>query len=291
MRIFPFDGTTLPAAASPRQPGLPIFLGTAFSLSWLLVGLIVRIGGRNALPPAAIVSIFIFGPLLAAIGASAYAEGWAGVRDLLAQWVRWRVALRWYAIALGIPALIVVAAALLFLALGGPVPPALPGSIWPAVPLMLIGFVVGGLLEETGWRGYALPRLQSRVGALWASIILGAIHACWHLPLFFIAGAGFDTIAFPVYVVITIALSVLFTWIYNSTGHSLLLVSIAHASVNVWMANVWGRAVASLPSTAHAPNPAILYAVALMVAAILLALRTDRQTLTGGGGGEAAERS
>src|SRR5436190_11122895 len=126
MRIFPFDRTTLPTAASPRQPGLPIFLGTAFSLSWLLVGLIVLIGGRNALPPAAIVSMFIFGPLLAAVGASAYAEGWAGVRDLLAQWVRWRVAPRWYAIAFGIPAPIVADAAVLFLALGGPVPPALP---------------------------------------------------------------------------------------------------------------------------------------------------------------------
>jgi membrane protease YdiL (CAAX protease family) len=291
MRMFPGDGTTRPAAASAGRLGLPIFFGTAFSLSWLLVGLIALIGGRTALPPVAMVSIFILGPLLAAFGASAYAEGWAGVRGLLAQWVRWRVAPRWYAIALGVPALIVGASALLFLALGGRVPPALSGSIWLAVPLMLIGFVVGGLLEETGWRGYALPRLQPRIGALWASIILGVVHACWHFPLFFIAGAGFDTIAFPVYMVITIALSVLFTWIYNSTGHSLLLVSIAHASVNVWMANLWGRAVASLPSTAQGPDPALLYAVTLTAAAILLALRTDRRSLTRRGGGVAAERS
>src|SRR5215210_6631770 len=280
MRMFPFDGTTRPAAASPRRLGLSIFFGTAFSLSWLLIGLIALVGGRNTLAPVAMVSIFILGPLLAAFGASAYAEGWMGIRGLLTQWVRWRVAPRWYVIALGIPALIVVASALLFLALGGPVPPALPGSIWLAVPLMLIAFVVGGLVEETGWRGYALPRLQPRVGALWASIILGVIHACWHLPLFFIAGAGFDTIAFPVYVVITIALSVLFTWVYNNTGHSLLLVSIAHASVNVWMSNLWGRAVAALPAAAPGPDPAILYAVALTVAAILLVLRTDWRTLT-----------
>jgi membrane protease YdiL (CAAX protease family) len=267
------------AASRPRQ-GLPIFFGTAFSLSWLLSGLIVLASGRNALPPAAMASIFILGPLLAAFGASAYANGWAGVRGLLTQLVRWRVGPRWYAIALGVPALIVVASALLFLALGGPVPPALPGSIWLAVPLMLIAFVIGNLLEETGWRGYALPQLQPRIGALWASVILGAVHACWHLPLYFIPGAGFDTIAFPVYMVITIGLSVLFTWVYNSTGHSLLLVSLAHASVNVWMANLWGRAVAALPSTAGGPDPAILYAVALTVAAMLLALRTDRRTLT-----------
>ena len=55
-------------------------------------------------------------------------------------------------------------------------------------------FVIGGLLEESGWRGYALPQLQPRMGALWASIILGVIHACWHLPLFFIPGAGFDVV-------------------------------------------------------------------------------------------------
>src|SRR5262249_14245724 len=104
--------------------------------------------------------MFILGPLLAAFGASASAEGWIGVRGLLSQWVRWRVASRWYAIALGVPALSVVASALLFLALGEPVPLALPRSIWRAVPLMLIAFVIGGLLEESGWRGYPLLQLQ-----------------------------------------------------------------------------------------------------------------------------------
>jgi membrane protease YdiL (CAAX protease family) len=278
--MVPVDRTASPAIASRSRPGLAIFFGMAFSLSWLLVGLIALVWGRNALPPAAVASMFILGPLLAAFGASASAEGWIGVRGLLSQWVRWRVAPRWYAIALGVPALIVVASAMLFLALGGSAPPALPRSIWLAVPLMLIAFVIGGLLEETGWRGYALPQLQPRIGALWASVILGVIHACWHLPLFFIPGAGFDTIAFPVYLVITIALSLLLTWVYNSTDRSLLLVSIAHASVNVWMANLWGRAVAALPSTAGGPDPAILYAAALTVAAVLLVLCTDRRTLT-----------
>jgi membrane protease YdiL (CAAX protease family) len=280
MRMVPVDRTASPAIASRSRLGLVIFFGMAFSLSWLLVGLIALVWGRSALPPAVPVSMFILGPLLAAFGASASAEGWIGVRGLLSQCVRWRVAPRWYAIALGVPALIVVASDLLFLALGGPVPPALPRSIWLAVPLMLIAFVIGGLLEESGWRGYALPQLQPRMGALWASIILGVIHACWHLPLFFIPGAGFDAITFLVYLVITITLSVLFTWVYNSTGRSLLLVSIAHASVNVWMANLWGRAVAALPSIAGGPDPAILYAVALTVAAVLLVLCTDRRTLT-----------
>jgi len=281
MRTSSSAGTATPATPSRRTRGLAIFFGTAFSLSWLIVGMIVLLGGRTALPAMAAVSLFLFGPLVAAFGASAYEQGRAGVYELLAQCGRWRTPLRWYVIALSVPALIVGASALLFILLGGPVPPALPTSIWLSAPLLLLAFVVLGLMEEGGWRGYVLPRLQQYVGALPASLIVGVLHACWHLPLYFIPGAGFDTITFPVYVVITIAQSILFTWIYNNTSRSLLLVSLMHAGVNVWMSNLWGRAVVSLPPSTPMPDASILYAVALTGAAIVVAVATDWRTLMG----------
>ncbi len=281
MRTFSSVGTADPTTASRVTRGLLIFFGTAFSLSWLIVGIMVLLVGRTSLPAMVAVSLFLFGPLVAAFGASTYEQGRAGVYELLAQYARWRTPLRWYAIALTVPALIVGVSALLFVLLGGPVPPALPPSIWLSAPLLLLAFVVLGLMEQGGWRGYALPRLQQYVGALPASLMLGVLHACWHLPLYFIPGAGFDTVAFPVYLVITTALSVLFTWVYNNTSRSLLLVSLMHAGVNVWMSNLWGRAVASLPPGTPLPDASILYAVALTAAAIVVAVATDWRTLMG----------
>jgi hypothetical protein len=61
MRMVPGDHTASPAIASRSRLGLVIFFGMAFSLSWLLVGLIALVWGRNALPPAVTVSMFILG--------------------------------------------------------------------------------------------------------------------------------------------------------------------------------------------------------------------------------------
>jgi membrane protease YdiL (CAAX protease family) len=65
---------------------------------------------------------------------------------------------------------------------------------------ILFGILIPSLGEETGWRGIALPRLQTMYGALTGSLILGSLHALWHLPAYFIQGAilpnGFDLIPF-----------------------------------------------------------------------------------------------
>jgi len=87
--------------------------------------------------------------------------------------------------------------------------------------------------EEIGWRGYALPRLQTRRSALSASLILGVIWGFYHLPLSF-TGSAFrsPSIVIP-FVISTIALSVILAWVYNSTGGSLLLVVLLHATANL----------------------------------------------------------
>jgi len=94
-------------------------------------------------------------------------------------------------------------------------------------------FPGSALGEEIGWRGYVLPRLQTRMSALSASLILAPIWALWHLPLW-LQGKPFQTpTLYAGFVVSAFALSILLTWVYNSTGGSLLLVVLLHATVNL----------------------------------------------------------
>jgi hypothetical protein len=86
--------------------------------------------------------------------------------------------------------------------------------------------------EELGWRGYALPRLAERLGLGSASLVLGAIWALWHLPLFYLAGADKFGQSFVPYLLQVTTLSVAMAWLYWRTHMSLLLVMLMHASVN-----------------------------------------------------------
>ena len=95
-------------------------------------------------------------------------------------------------------------------------------------------FLMGGL-EEFGWRGFALPRLQERYTALIASVVIGVVWALWHAPLFFVPGTFYSQVPPALYLLQTIGLSVMITWVYNSTGGSVLLAMMFHAASNVSM--------------------------------------------------------
>jgi uncharacterized protein len=94
------------------------------------------------------------------------------------------------------------------------------------------------VLEELGWRGYALDQLQRTRTALAAGLVLGVFWAAWHLPLFLIEGTnqhdavGFLTIEFWLFMVGVVALSVAFTWIHNGTGGSILASILLHSWTN-----------------------------------------------------------
>jgi uncharacterized protein len=137
----------------------------------------------------------------------------------------------WYVIALVGPFLMAVVAAALAVATGAPM---LRSGAY--TDLGAVGFtflsttIIVGLFEEVGWRGFALPRLQRRLDALWAALVLGVIWAFWHLP---------ELISDPTrqrpplqFVLWALALSVIFTWLYNSTNGSLPIVIICHAAID-----------------------------------------------------------
>jgi membrane protease YdiL (CAAX protease family) len=97
------------------------------------------------------------------------------------------------------------------------------------LPWLIFEILING--EEWGWRGYVLPRLQAKYNALTASLIVGAIWAVWHLPKFMGTGLN-DERSFAWFAVAHLALAVLYTWLYNNTRGSLLLVILFHAAEN-----------------------------------------------------------
>jgi membrane protease YdiL (CAAX protease family) len=201
-----------------RHPLIAFFV-LAYALTWPLIPL-VSVSPLWGFPA-------LFGPATAAIVVAAVADGRAGLKDLLGRVVRWRVGARWYAVALGLPVILALAAAGLHLALGA-------RSSIEFGGLSVLNFVVFVLIigEELGWRGYALPRLLARRSALAASLILGLLWGLWHLPTFFVPGAPQHRLPITAFLLLTVAYSVLFTWIYLHTGGSVLLATLFHGAIN-----------------------------------------------------------
>ncbi len=237
--------STLPA----RDRYLILFLAAAYALAWLWFGVpILAARGLMALPApeAVFLTLATVGVCLAGVGAALAESGRAGVRALLLQVLRWRVRPIWYLAAILVPALMPLGGFLLGLALDKPMPPVPPLQVWLSVPLLLVALVIPAVFEEVGWRGYALPRLQRRLGLLTASLVLGVVWAGMHLPLWLLPDFGFADQSIPLYVAQVMAISVVLAWLYNATGGSLLLTGIAHAAVNGWPIP-WGMALQALP--------------------------------------------
>lgn len=141
----------------------------------------------------------------------------------LQPWLRglmvWRVRPRFYAYALALPVAVHLLVNLVLQALGRDVdwsllPGRVPGYL---LALALTATLFGGL-EEPGWRGYALPRLQDRHTPFVATTLLGLAWGVWHVPLY--GPAGF---------VVPLVLAFFYTWLFNRTG-SVLLCVLLHGS-------------------------------------------------------------
>ena len=221
---------------SRRELVSPItFVVVTFAFTWTcwwLAGLDAR--GLIALP-VPLVLIGSLGPVVAALAVTARSGGRPALRALLARVVRWRVSPIWYAVALLGPVVVYLAVMVLHV-LGGGRPPDLSTLVHtlPAAAVAAVYFfVVAGLGEEVGWRGYALPALQARYSALAASTVLGVLWALWHLPLFFIPSVGnYSVLPFPLYLAYMIPFTILITWVFNSARGSVLIAMILHGTMN-----------------------------------------------------------
>jgi membrane protease YdiL (CAAX protease family) len=108
-------------------------------------------------------------------------------------------------------------------------------------PDLLVGLVISFVLlflvnsEELVWRGSLLPRLQARWSALGASLFIGVFEGIFHLPLFFQPGSDQAAAGLPVFVIGSIAGAIVFSWLFNNTRGSLLLVQLFHIFANSWI--------------------------------------------------------
>ncbi len=103
------------------------------------------------------------------------------------------------------------------------------------VPVLISTFLQN-MWEEIGWRGYALPKLQEKYNAFYSSIVVSVFWAIWHWPHFTVKNSIMMTNYhnFLWFFVSTILVSIEYTWLYNSTKGSLLIVTLYHSSYNAF---------------------------------------------------------
>ncbi len=232
-----------------RHPVVFFYL-LAFVLSW--VGILTVIAVQGGLPPdkqhlEAVLPVAIFsmlgGPSLAGLISIALVDGRPGFRDLWKRLKTWRFGLRWWAIALLLFPLLLLA---MWMALSLFSPVYLPGMItradrWSRIAMGLSSALVTGFCEELGWSGFVLPKLRQRYSVFQTGLIIGVLHGLWHiLPMAIwpsVAYAG--SLSPAVYVGIRsisfligglVAFRILMVWLYDHTG-SLLLLSIMHVGL------------------------------------------------------------
>jgi len=221
------------------------FFGVTYSITWgfLLVAIALGVSFRSA-EGVVLQLLALLGPGIAGIGFVYHVYDDRGRADF---WNRIkqprRIGVRWFLIILLIPVGVTTVATIGATLLGD------PSVAWGVTvrelrsnPLALLPALffatLPPILEEFGWRGYALDRLQMDHSAFGASLLLGVVWAVWHLPLFFVRGSfqrefvGFATTGFWLFMIGIVALSVIFIWVYNHTSRSILGIILLHGWVN-----------------------------------------------------------
>jgi membrane protease YdiL (CAAX protease family) len=238
-----------PLEISPKRNALVIFFSLTFALTWLS-WILAGLAEQGSLPfPFPVTLSELLGawvPSLLGIALTMWGDGRLAVRLLIRRMLIWRVGLNWYVFVLFWPAVLCLLVSEISMLLGAPVldfsnplvkteypipPEAFSIGLLPFLPMVfVIQFLGSSLGEELGWRGYALPRLQSRRSALLASLILGASWGLWSIPRYWTPGADFRYAAFAWFFSGIILNSILYTWIFNNTRGSLLLVVLFHTA-------------------------------------------------------------
>jgi uncharacterized protein len=216
-----------------RRHPLAAFLVLTYGLTWAL-WIPLDIFRDAAAGPYTSLALLIGSniPSAVAIVLTLVGFGWGATRKLLGRLLIWRVGWRWYLVLLAPTALVVGTISLVSVTRGGPTAALAMPLVSAIIYVAFMTFPGSALGEEIGWRGYALPRVQSTRTALTASLVVGTLHGLWHLPLWLRGDVDHRLSVYPAFLIQALALAVIYTWLYNSSKGSLLLVVLFHTATN-----------------------------------------------------------
>jgi membrane protease YdiL (CAAX protease family) len=214
-----------------------VFFVLTFAISWLLwLPSVLRTNGYPNLPEiVGLAGMFaVLGPTIAAFILVGRESGRAGMGRLIRRAFATGFSMRWWLPTLLLMPIIGLLTAAILSLLGTEIPDWTAPTLVTALVTTITILFIGGGLEEFGWRGYALDRMQNGKNAVVASLVLGFFWGLWHLPLFFMEGTTQAEAAIPIweFILQIMVLSVLFTWLYNNTGGSLLVAILFHTIGN-----------------------------------------------------------
>lgn len=272
----------------PTNHGRAVWLycAIAFGFSWLF-WIPTALAARGFALPSALAEFLnspfnpaAFGPLVAALALTLRQAGGRGILQLLRRAVAWRFPKQWWAAIVLLPLIVFGGAVLTAVGLGVR---SADFSVLSNPPFALIAFFVilftsGPLQEEFGWRGYALPHLQARYGALASGALVGVIWHLWHLPLVMIPGRfmAADWPTFLALLPVIVLASVLFAWVAVNTGGSILAAIVFHTAMN-W--SIWS----TMPAMQMDVTTAVVM-TAFLAVAVLIVVRRWGPSLAGRGG-------
>lgn len=213
-----------------------------FSIAWSIWITLGMYAPQNYL----LVIVGALAPTFAGFLMVGVTEGKEGVRTLWSKLLVWRVNWKHYMFAiLGLTLLVLLAMGLNRILFDIPwvelsviaarfgIPEDTAALFFLYSPLIFLTTIFGGpLAEELGWRGYAQPRLQKKVGAGWAGLIIGLVWSLWHLPLFYFFPKAVAELPLIHYIPLVTALGVIFAWMYTRSKGSVLLCILLHTGVN-----------------------------------------------------------
>jgi membrane protease YdiL (CAAX protease family) len=223
--------------------------------------------------PSDLWNLIIYTPFLIGVFVTAIADGRAGLKTFFSRIVRWRVGLKWYAVALFTPAVLYLVAAGLNVLSGASIATNIQ---WPAFSeiiagLLFFSFLMIALGEEPGFRGFALPRLLAGRSAIAAALIFGVLHAIWHVPTFL----GGNAVLILSTTLIIISGAVLNTWMFNHTNGSVFMAMLLHVGIDVVSGDV--GLLKLLFSGADLERQVVWLAVVYVGMAILLPILTGKE--------------
>ena len=218
------------------------FVVLTYAISWTCwIPILSFINADLYSSPLVVIVMLFFGglsPTLSALIITYTLHGKKGVKGLVAKLFIFKVAPKWYSIALLTGPLLIAMAVFYYLYTGGEV-----GWVNYQVFLFLpvffiIASVLGPLTEELGWRGFLLPEVSKANGFIKTAIIIGLIHTIWHAPLFW-AAEGTSISGMPVtilsvgkYAVFVVGTSFIYTWVVLNARGSVFLAIVLHSGIN-----------------------------------------------------------